>query len=66
MVYVCVWVCVCMYTGIVESLLLLNALTDLHQICCEGQPTLCLEIFGGDEAANAPWVAQPPTKGRRA
>ena len=30
---------VCVYTGIVESLLLLNALTDLHQICSEGQTT---------------------------
>ena len=31
------WVCV--YLGIYEFLLLLNAAADLHQICCEGQPT---------------------------
>ena len=39
------WVCV--YPSLYESLLLLNASTDLHQICCEGQPTSCPEIDGG-------------------
>ena len=46
--------CMCCYLGIYESLLLLNALTDLHQICCEGYSTKCPEIDGGGKAVPAP------------
>ena len=57
---------VCMYTGIVESLLLLNASTDLHQIFCEGQHTLNHEI---DVALKTPaprgWRNRPQRCGRQ-
>ena len=42
MVYVCVW----MHAAIFESLLLLKAFTDPHQICCEGQITNCRDVYG--------------------
>ena len=61
-----VHVCACMYAAIFESLLILKALTDPHQICCEGQITKCCEIDGGGEAAPALWAAQPPVKGWQA
>ena len=45
---------VCMCATAFESLLFLNALTDLHQICSESQPTQSLEIDGGVEANPLP------------
>ena len=57
---------VCMYAAIFQSLLILKALTDPHQSCCEGQTTKCCEVDGGGEAAPALWAAQPTAKGRQA